>query len=173
MKPTISDIQAVLNQFDRSDWDELRVDSGDFTLHVAKSPMTERTQRNTSGSPTEVAPASQHTKASTPATALPPTTTSDSGSQIAAPNMRPTSDGVVVKAPSIGTFYRSPRPGSPPFVETGAEVTAATQLCLLEVMKLYTAVEAEVDGVIVEILVEDGALVEHDQPLFVIRPHQS
>lgn len=75
----------------------------------------------------------------------------------------------VVRSPMVGLFYRRPSPGEPVFVEEGARVSAGDTLCLIEVMKLYTRIEATVDGVIESILVEDGKLIEFDQPLFAIR----
>jgi acetyl-CoA carboxylase biotin carboxyl carrier protein len=75
---------------------------------------------------------------------------------------------VIVTAPSLGTFYRSPKPGTPPFSQIGDEVDTETELCLIEVMKLFTTLRAGVKGKLVKILVEDGVMVEHDQPLFII-----
>ncbi|MCX7283878.1 MAG: acetyl-CoA carboxylase, biotin carboxyl carrier protein [Novosphingobium sp.] len=73
-----------------------------------------------------------------------------------------------VRAPNLGTFYRSPKPGSAPFVEIGQKVSAETELCLLEVMKLFTSVKAGASGTIRKVCVEDGILVEGGQVLFLI-----
>ena len=73
-----------------------------------------------------------------------------------------------MNAPSLGTFYRSPKPGAAPFTQIGELVEPETELCLIEVMKLFTTLRAGVKGRLVSILVEDGLMVEHDQPLFVI-----
>jgi acetyl-CoA carboxylase biotin carboxyl carrier protein len=75
---------------------------------------------------------------------------------------------VVIRAPYLGTFYRAPKPGSAPYVEVGSAVTAESELCLVEVMKLFTTVRADCGGIVHAILASDGALVEADQPLFVI-----
>ena len=77
---------------------------------------------------------------------------------------------VVVRAPNLGTFYRAPKPGAPPYVAVGQRVEAATEVCLIEVMKLFTSVRAGVAGTVREMLVEDAELVEFDQPLFLIEP---
>lgn len=77
---------------------------------------------------------------------------------------------VAVKAPMVGTFYRSPEPGAAPFIQVGASVTKESVVCILEVMKLMNSLTAEVDGVIAEILVADGATVEYGQPLVLIKP---
>lgn len=80
-------------------------------------------------------------------------------------------DGAVtVKAPYLGTFYRSPKPGSPPYVERGDTIDADAELCLVEVMKLFTAVRAGTTGTVHAILAADGDMVAADQPLFVILP---
>lgn len=75
---------------------------------------------------------------------------------------------VIVKAPIVGTFYRSPAPGEAPFVEVGDEVVAGEVLCIIEAMKLMNEIESEHAGTIKKILVEDAQPVEYDQPLFVI-----
>ena len=78
------------------------------------------------------------------------------------------SKGDIIKSPMVGTFYSKPSPEEPPFVIAGQEVKKGDTLCLIEVMKLYTAVESAIDGTVETIFVEEGALVEFDQPLFLI-----
>jgi acetyl-CoA carboxylase biotin carboxyl carrier protein len=80
----------------------------------------------------------------------------------------PVVQGHVVKAPMVGTFYRSPNPGSAPFVDVGQAVKEGDPLCIIEAMKLLNEIEADCVGVIKEILVENGQPVEYGQPLFVI-----
>jgi biotin carboxyl carrier protein len=82
-----------------------------------------------------------------------------------------TFDGLYeVTAPVVGTFYRSPSPGAPPFVELGSAVEETTQVCILEVMKLMSSVAAGVRGIVAEICVEDAAPVQFGDVLFRIRP---
>jgi acetyl-CoA carboxylase biotin carboxyl carrier protein len=78
------------------------------------------------------------------------------------------SKGDIIKSPMVGTFYSKPSPEEPPFVIAGQEVKKGDTLCLIEVMKLFTAVECTADGTVEMIFAEDGALVEFDQPLFSI-----
>ena len=78
------------------------------------------------------------------------------------------SKGDIIKSPMVGTFYSKPSPEEPPFVIAGQEVKKGDTLCLIEVMKLFTAVECTTDGTVEMIFAEDGALVEFDQPLFSI-----
>jgi acetyl-CoA carboxylase biotin carboxyl carrier protein len=77
-------------------------------------------------------------------------------------------DGHVMKSPMVGTFYRSGSPGAAAFVDIGKTVKQGETLCIIEAMKLMNEIEADADGVIKAILVENGQPVEFDQPLFVI-----
>ncbi|RTK96396.1 MAG: acetyl-CoA carboxylase biotin carboxyl carrier protein [Neisseriaceae bacterium] len=76
--------------------------------------------------------------------------------------------GETINSPMVGTFYRSPSPEKPSFVEVGQEVKVGQVLCIIEAMKLMNQIEADKAGVIKEILVKDGSPVEFSQPLFVI-----
>jgi acetyl-CoA carboxylase biotin carboxyl carrier protein len=78
---------------------------------------------------------------------------------------------LTIKSPMIGTFYRSPSPGKPVFVEPGDEVLPGKVVCIIEAMKLFNEIESEVKGRIVKILVEDASPVEYDQPLFLVEPN--
>ncbi|USG63645.1 acetyl-CoA carboxylase biotin carboxyl carrier protein [Brevibacillus ruminantium] len=75
-----------------------------------------------------------------------------------------------IVSPMVGTFYRSPEPGKPAYVQPGDKVTASKVVCIVEAMKLFNEIEAEVTGEIVKVLVEDGQLVEYGQPLFLVKP---
>ncbi len=75
---------------------------------------------------------------------------------------------VTINSPMVGTFYRAPSPGAKPFVDIGQKVKAGDTVCIIEAMKLLNEIEAESDGVIQEILIENGDPVEFGQPLFVI-----
>ncbi|MCC7517361.1 MAG: acetyl-CoA carboxylase biotin carboxyl carrier protein [Pseudomonadales bacterium] len=76
--------------------------------------------------------------------------------------------GHVVKSPMVGTFYRAPSPDAPPFVEVGKSVKVGDVLCIVEAMKMMNQIEADKAGTIKAILVDDGAPVEFDQPMFTI-----
>jgi acetyl-CoA carboxylase biotin carboxyl carrier protein len=76
--------------------------------------------------------------------------------------------GQPVKSPMVGTFYRSPSPSSPSFVEVGKQVKAGDVICIIEAMKMMNQIEADRAGTIEAILVEDGQPVEYDQPLMII-----
>ncbi len=79
-------------------------------------------------------------------------------------------DSMLIKSPTVGTFYASPSPEDPPFVTVGARVQQDTVVCIVEAMKVFNQIPAEVSGVIVEVLVNNGDSVEFGQPLFRVRP---
>jgi acetyl-CoA carboxylase biotin carboxyl carrier protein len=78
-------------------------------------------------------------------------------------------EGEVVRSPMVGTYYASPSPDADPFVTLGQRVSEGETLCIIEAMKMFNQIEAEVSGTVVAILAENGQPVEFDQPLFVIR----
>lgn len=80
-----------------------------------------------------------------------------------------TGEFVEIKSPMVGTFYASPDPDSPPFVTPGAKVVPSTVVCLLEAMKVFSEIKAEVTGTIERVLVKNAEPVEYGQPLFLVR----
>lgn len=75
-----------------------------------------------------------------------------------------------ITSPMVGTFYQSPSPDAPAYVKVGDKVGEDTIVCIVEAMKLFNEIEAEIKGEIVEVLVKDGQLVEYGQPLFLVKP---
>ena len=94
--------------------------------------------------------------------------------QAAPPEVTPVADEsskyITIKSPMIGTFYRKPSPDKPMFVEVGTSIAKGDVLCVIEAMKLFNEIEAEISGKIVKILVDDMSPVEFDQPLFLVDP---
>jgi acetyl-CoA carboxylase biotin carboxyl carrier protein len=82
----------------------------------------------------------------------------------------PAPAGLLVKSPTVGTFYAAPSPDDPPFVTIGSRINAETTVCIIEAMKVFNPIPAEVSGTIAEILVKNGDAVEFGQPLFRVRP---
>jgi len=80
------------------------------------------------------------------------------------------SNYITIKSPMIGTFYRKPSPDKPNFINIGDEVSESTVVSMIEAMKLFNEIEAEITGKIVKVLVDDGSPVEYDQPLFLVDP---
>jgi len=77
---------------------------------------------------------------------------------------------ITIKSPMIGTFYRSPGSDKPAYVNVGDEIKQGSVICIIEAMKLFNEIEAEVSGRIVKVLVDDSSPVEYDQPLFLVEP---
>ncbi|TGG85884.1 MAG: acetyl-CoA carboxylase biotin carboxyl carrier protein [Aphanocapsa feldmannii 288cV] len=149
----LRDLLALLVE---QDIQEFKLEGDDFRLEV---------RRNLPGQPVTMV-ASPTTVPAAPSPAAVPATTAETPS--AAPPTR--SDLLEVKAPMVGTFYRAPAPGEPPFVEEGAAITLGQAVCILEAMKLMNEIEAEVSGTVVEILVADGMPVEFNQVLMRVKP---
>lgn len=105
--------------------------------------------------------------AATPAPSPAPESNVGTAEEVSPP---PTTNGEVVNAPIVGTFYRAPNPDADSFVEVGDTVAVGDVLCIIEAMKLMNEINCEVAGVVREILVENAEPVEFDQPLFVIEP---
>lgn len=82
----------------------------------------------------------------------------------------PAGNSITIKSPMIGTFYRSPSPDKPSFVNVGDEIAPGKVVCIIEAMKLFNEIESEISGKIVKVLVEDASPVEYDQPLFLVEP---
>ena len=78
--------------------------------------------------------------------------------------------GLVIKSPTVGTFYASPSPDDPPFVTVGSKIRPDTTVCIVEAMKVFNPIPAEVSGTVTAILVNNGDAVEFDQPLFRVDP---
>jgi acetyl-CoA carboxylase biotin carboxyl carrier protein len=153
------DIEALVRIFDASSWDELHVVTDGVEIYLSKNPQ-DRLQATTITAP--------RTDLARPAIAVPsPAIMAPSDKTIAST----VPDGmIVVRAPNLGTFYRSPKPGAPPYVVIGQKVEPDTEVCLIEVMKLFTPVRAGTAGTVRQILAEDSQVVEFDQPLFLIEP---
>jgi len=150
------DVETLRALFERTDWKEIRVSLGDSELFLSKDGRTSLS----AAAPAPVARATVHAEAAKSAAPAPAAPT---GIDVP-PGWR------LVTASSLGTFYRALKPGAPALTEIGARVTADSELCLIEVMKLFTTMRAGASGTIREIYVQDGQLVEFKQPLFLIEP---
>lgn len=144
---------------------ELVEHSGIAELEVKEGEASVRISRN--GPTVAAAPAPvQMVQAPTPA-AVAPAPAASSAPAAAAP-AAPAETRHVLKAPMVGTFYRTPSPGAKAFVEVGQTVKAGQTVCIIEAMKMLNQIEADKSGVIVEILAENEKPVEFDQPMFII-----
>lgn len=156
---TNDDVEQILRIVDRLSEVEVRFESGDLKLHVRKFSAAGPTAELPS-------PATPRSEAKQPQASAPqPAPTSSSpGKEVPLPP-----GSVAIRAPMLGTFYRSPSPAEPPFVEVGQRVAADDPICLIEIMKLFNTVNAGVDATIVSIAVENGTMVANDDILFVVK----
>jgi acetyl-CoA carboxylase biotin carboxyl carrier protein len=159
------DIVSLVELFQNSSWDELHVEIDGLQLFLSTDPNA----RLTSGA-AQPPPAVVPTPVAATAMAGPPAESTRAGQAAVRSAETVPAHWFRVTAPNLGTFFRGPKPGAPPFVELGQSVQADTELCLLEVMKLFTAVTAGIAGVIRQVCVNDGEMVEHGQTLFLIEP---
>ena len=160
MELTEDDVLEILNLIEKSDFDYFELEIGDLKLTVAKGGYVPATA-NATAAPATATPAPAVEAAAAPATEAP------------AQKSAAVPEGLVpIIAPMVGTFYVAPDPESPPFVENGARVDEDTTVGLIEVMKVFSAVRAGVNGVIEEILIENAGAIEYGQALFLVRPDE-
>ena len=171
-KPTARDLEALMELFDSSDWKELDLRMEGFEFYLSKDPARRPASTAAAagggGAGRSSAPstgaASERARGGDPAPHLNPVHAAE-GDRRAVP-----ANWIAVKAPNLGTFYRAPKPGAAPYVELGQHVTEDTEVCLIEVMKLFTSVRAGIPGVVRKLVVQDGEMVEHEQVLLYIEP---
>lgn len=144
--------------------------SGIAELEITEGEERVRICRGTAGAPTSLgaqpATPSLPQAAAAPAAPAPGTPAGAPSQPVDAEPALP--EGHVIRSPMVGTFYRAPAPGAKPFVELGQAVKAGDTICVIEAMKLLNEIEADSDGAIKAILVENGQPVEYGEPLFVI-----
>lgn len=116
----------------------------------------------------QLAPAQMAFPAPPPAVAAPAAAAAPAEAPAAA---APASNLIEIKSPIVGTFYSAPSPDDPEFVQVGASVGPDTVVCIVEAMKVFNQITADVSGTIAEVLIENGDAVESGQPLFRVRPN--
>jgi acetyl-CoA carboxylase biotin carboxyl carrier protein len=169
------DVAALIEAFEHSSAQEMRVAIGDLEMQLSKSADGLRQAWSARQSQPAHAPApgtgsAQATKLAPRPESAPPAAPSAGVSTAVNPgSMTAPAGHDFIRAANLGTFYRSPKPGAPSYVEVGSKVDVETEVCLIEVMKLFTPLVAGVKGTIQDVLVKDGALVEFDQPLFLVQ----
>jgi len=157
----IKEIQQLIKLVSNSNVDEVRVEREMFKLAIKKNKAA-----------TEFVTAAPVAAAPVAVPAAPAAAPAAAAETPAAPakEEEDTSKYVEVKSPMIGTFYRKPSPDKPLFCNVGDTIAKGDVLCIIEAMKLFNEIEAEVSGTIVKILVDDSSPVEYDQPLFLVDP---
>ena len=161
MQMNIKEIQDLIKFVAKSGVSEVEIEQKDFKLTIKaedKSAKEERQIIVQAAAPAPAAPAAPAPAPAAPAAPATPEATSDD------------SKYVTIKSPMIGTFYRSPGPDKDAFVSVGDTISNGSTVCIIEAMKLFNEIEAEVSGKIVKVLVDDATPVEYDQPLFLVDP---
>ena len=145
----IRKVKKLIELLEESDIGELEIKEGEESVRISRASTTV-----VAAAPVAAAPA--------PAPAAAPAPVAETAP--AAPEV----SGHAVKSPMVGTFYRSPAPGAPAFVEVGQSVNIGDAVCIVEAMKMMNQIEADKSGTVTAILVEDGEPVEFDQPMITI-----
>ena len=160
-KPTPADIENLIELFNRSEWDEMHLKTDDLEIFLSNDAQARRPSAQVAPAP--VAAAMVVSAGPTAAPAAVPA--SAHAAEVSVP-----AGMVAVRAPNLGTFYRAPKPGAPSYVEVGQVIDADTEVCLIEVMKLFTPVKSGVKGTVRQIVVNDGTMVEYEQILVIVEP---
>jgi acetyl-CoA carboxylase biotin carboxyl carrier protein len=151
---TAKDVEEIIRVLNESQFDELELEIDGIKMSLRRSgaaaPVLREKRPAVAAAPTSSLDPSQVSQRPVAVTARPP------GTQ-------------AVSAPLLGTFYRAPKPGDPPYVNVGDRVTADTIIGIIEVMKLMNVVRAGVAGTVVSVVAENGALVEFEQDLLYLR----
>ncbi|XOV65900.1 MAG: acetyl-CoA carboxylase biotin carboxyl carrier protein [Fluviicola sp.] len=161
----IKEIQDLIKFVAKSGVSEVEIEQKDFKITIKSEDKSAKEEKQiivqaaapapvAAPAPAAAAPAAP---APAPAAAAPAAANDDS-------------KYVQIKSPMIGTFYRSSGPDKDPFVQVGDTISSDTTVCIIEAMKLFNDIEAEMSGKIVKILVDDATPVEYDQPLFLVDP---
>lgn len=153
-------IKKLIDLLEESNLAEIEIKEGEESVRLARVPKGSYQ----AAAPVYAAPAEARAAAPMPMSS--PTESSTGGSAKAAGNDQP--EGHVMRSPMVGTFYTSPSPDKPAFVTIGQSVKAGETLAIIEAMKMFNPIEADVSGTILAVLTESGSPVEFDQPLFVI-----
>jgi acetyl-CoA carboxylase biotin carboxyl carrier protein len=157
----IKDIENLIKFVQKSGVSEVNIEQKDFKITIKTQH-----QREINGSHAVV-----HLPAAAPATQIAPPPVQPTTPLPAAPaKTNDESKYITIKSPMIGTFYRTPSPDKPVFVNVGDEIKQGKVICIIEAMKLFNEIEAEVSGKIVKVLVDNATPVEYDQPLFLVDP---
>ncbi|GJM61526.1 acetyl-CoA carboxylase biotin carboxyl carrier protein [Persicobacter diffluens] len=162
MKP--SEIKSLIDFISKSGLNEVNIETEEFKISVVREPeQPTRVVETVAAAPAVAAPA---------APAAPAPVAAPAPAAAPAPEAAPAANAnlVTVKAPMIGTFYKSANPEAPAFANVGDKIQAGQTVCIIEAMKLFNEIESDVSGTIVEILVDDATPVEFDTPLFLVDP---
>jgi acetyl-CoA carboxylase biotin carboxyl carrier protein len=156
----IKEIQELIRFVAKSGVSEVEIDKEGFKIHIKTGAQAQTAMVMAPPMVQSQVLASPGVVDAAPSAAAP---------SAAAPSAAPVAPaGTTVKAPMVGTFYRSAGPDKEPFVKVGDRVQKGQTICIIEAMKLFNEIEAEISGTVVDILIDNAKPVEFDQPLFVV-----
>jgi len=176
-KLTYEDLLQIIELVKSSEqWSEFHLKVGDLEVDFKRAPRSSSVASSAAATDSQAATsaAASHQRAGhvgggEVVNDLPSAATASQTAAHAAP-VQHSANAVLVKSPMVGTFYRAPEPGAPPFVDIGDQVDPDTIVCIIEVMKLMNSIPAGAKGAVSQILVTDGEPVEYGQVLMVIEP---
>jgi len=157
-----SEIRDLIDFISKTGLNEVDIETSELRLHVKRKP-DQKIMKSSTPMVTSMVP--QVTSSQTVASQVPSANSTDKKEAAAAGKRT-----IEIKSPMIGTFYRSPNPDSPPFVSVGDKISKGQTVCIIEAMKLFNEIEAEISGTIVRAPLENATPVEYDQVLFEVEP---
>jgi acetyl-CoA carboxylase biotin carboxyl carrier protein len=178
----LSEIQDLIKFVARSGVNEVEIEQKDFKITIKSDSVSKRRRKGSAGDQQEqiiqqvpvampqAMPQMQMPVQQQAAPAPAPAQAPAAAPKEAAKPADDEANYIQIKSPMIGTFYRSPSPDKPSFVNVGDTIKEGDVVCIIEAMKLFNEIEAEVTGKVVKILVDDNSPVEYDQPLLLIDP---
>jgi acetyl-CoA carboxylase biotin carboxyl carrier protein len=171
----LTEIQDLIKFVSKAGVSEVEIEQKDFKIVIKADPDRKRRGRARTAEaevvqhvavPVQAAPVAQTVPVTAPVPASPATAPATDSNGAAGEDDK----YITVKSPMIGTFYRSAGPDKDAFVNVGDDIQEGNTICIIEAMKLFNEIEAEVSGKIVKVLVDDATPVQYDQPLFLVDP---
>ena len=159
-------IKALIDLLDKSNLAELEIKEGEESVRLARHSSVAPPMMMSA--PPMMMPAAAHHRAAPAAPAGAPTPALAATATEAQPKKGDMPDGHVIRSPMVGTYYASPNPDSPPFVKVGQTVKQGETLGIIEAMKMFNPIEADVSGTVRAILVTSGQPIEFDEPMYVV-----
>lgn len=152
-------IKKLIDLLEESNLAEIEIKEGEESVRLARVP---------SGGYAVAAPAPAPVHHAEPPRAAAPAAPAALSAEAVGKSTKDVPDGHTVRSPMVGTYYASPAPDKPAFVKVGQQVKAGDTLGIIEAMKMFNPIEADVSGTVRAILVENGQPIEFDEPMFVI-----
>ena len=162
-------IKKLIDLLDESNLAEIEIKEGEESVRLSRMPTNmPPMQQVTYAAAPQQAPAPVHVEVQRPANPAAAPGTPHADTAHIGKGGRELPDGHVLRSPMVGTFYASPNPEAPPFVKVGQAVKAGDTLAIIEAMKMFNPIEADVSGTVTAVLASSGQPIEFDEPLFVI-----